>query len=252
MDTVDIILQYFAKLLLVGGGAAAVAYALFRYLGKNWIESKFAERLQSLKHDQAIELQRLRVQIESMLSGALKLQELEFKVLPEAWKKLDDAFALLSWVTSSYQEYPKIEGMTDGELLEYFSKAHPELLDSQVTRIIAARPGRDRDDRFHELLSWQRLNRAKKAIGELEFHIAGNGLFLPPKLKSQFLEIIPKLRGALISAESSQQFKDYKMLRGAGTDLAAVAPLHKAIEKAIEDRLHSHAKAAAVEADDLK
>src|SRR5258708_40368344 len=116
MNSVDLILQYFAKLVLFSGGAVAVAYAVFRYLGKSWIESKFAERLQSLKHDQAIELQRLRVQIESMLSGALKLQELEFKVLPEAWKKLDDAYGMLRWVTSSYQEYPKIEGMTEKEL----------------------------------------------------------------------------------------------------------------------------------------
>jgi hypothetical protein len=95
------------------------------------------------------------------------------------------------------------------------------------------------------MLSWQRLKRAKKALGELEIHIASNGLFLPPKLKSQILEIIPKLRGALISAEMNQQLRDHKMPREGGTDLAAVAPLHKAIEKAIEDRLHSHAKATA-------
>jgi hypothetical protein len=233
--------QFLGKVALYGGGSVALAFAVFRYLGKSWIENKFAKSLEEFKHEQVIEVQRLRVEIESMLSGALKLQELEFKVLPEAWKRLDDAYGLACWITASFQEYPSIEGMTDTELLEYFSKAHPDLLDSQVTRIIGA-SGRDRDDRFHELISWQRLNRARKAVGELETYVAGNGLFLPPTLKAKFLEIIPIIRGAITTTETSQQFKDYKMRRGAGTDLATVAPLHKAIEKAIEDRLHSHAR----------
>jgi hypothetical protein len=240
-DPVNSILQYVAKLLLVGGSGAAVAYALFRYLGKSWIESKFAERLESLKHDQAIELQRLRVQIESMLSGTLKLQELEFKVLPEAWSKLDEAYALLRWVTASAQEFPKIVGLTDSELSEYLSKVHPEFLDSQVTRIIAAREGHERDAQYQEILLWQRLRLAKKTLSELETYIAGNGLLLPLQLKRQFLEIIPHLRGALISGEMAQQYKDRPQLREASADWAAAAPLHEAIEKTIEERLHSHA-----------
>jgi hypothetical protein len=43
-DVVNVFLQYLAKVALVGGSSAAVAYAMFRYLGKSWIESKFAER----------------------------------------------------------------------------------------------------------------------------------------------------------------------------------------------------------------
>jgi hypothetical protein len=241
MSPVDQLLKLLGQFLLLGGGAVAMAYGLFHYMGKSWIENKFKERLETFRHEQAIELQRLRVQIESMLSGALKLQELEFKVLPEAWKLLDDAHGLARWVTASLQQYPKIEGMTETELSEYLSKAHPDWLDSQVTRIIAA-SGRERDDRFHELISWQRLNRARKAISELETYIGANGLFLPRDLKKQFLEIIPVIRNAITAAESGREFKDYKMKRDAGTGLETIEPLYRAIEKAIEDRLHSHAR----------
>jgi hypothetical protein len=240
-DPVDQLLRILGQIVLYGGGGAAVAYGLFQYLGKSWIENKFAKSLEEFKHQQAIEVQRLRVEIESMLSGALRLQELEFKVLPEAWRLLDNAYGLARWVTASYTEYPSIEGMSHAELLEYFSKAYPELLDSQVQKIIAA-TGRDRDQRFHELISWQRLNRAKKGVNELETYTAANGLFLPPALKKQFLEIIPVLRTAVITVETGQQVKDYKMRGSASADLETVAPLHKAIEKAIEDRLHSHAR----------
>jgi hypothetical protein len=78
-----------------------------------------------------------------MLSGALKLQELEFEVLPKAWRYLDDAYGLARWVTGSYQEYPSIEGMSDPDLLEYSSKTHPDLLNSQVEKIVDAR-GKER------------------------------------------------------------------------------------------------------------
>src|ERR1700729_4202931 len=94
MDAVDQALKYFGSLVLSASAGGAVAFGLFRFLGKSWVESKFAERLEAFKHQQALEIQRLRVEIESMLSGALKLQELEFEVLPEAWKRLDDAYGL--------------------------------------------------------------------------------------------------------------------------------------------------------------
>ena len=68
-------MTFLLQMLAYGGGSAAVAYLLFQWLGKTWIENKFAQRLDQLRHQQALELQRLRVEIDAMLSGALKLQE---------------------------------------------------------------------------------------------------------------------------------------------------------------------------------
>lgn len=89
-----------------GGSGAIVAYLLFQFLGKTWIENKFAQRLDQLKHQQALELQRLRVEIDSLLSGALKLQDREFQILPEAWQKLDEAHALAKWFVCPGQDIP--------------------------------------------------------------------------------------------------------------------------------------------------
>src|SRR5215510_4277659 len=105
----DEVLRFFAQMLVSAGGAAAVAYLLFQWLGKKWIENKFAQRLDQLRHQQALELQRLRVEIDAMLSGALKLQEKEFSVLPEAWAKLHEAHGLVSWIVSPMQEYPDVD-----------------------------------------------------------------------------------------------------------------------------------------------
>jgi len=89
----DPIFSFLGQLIAFGGGGAVVAFLLFQYLSKKWIENKFSERLDQLRHTQALELQRFRVEIDSFLSGAIRLQEKEFQTLPEAWVKLDRRMA---------------------------------------------------------------------------------------------------------------------------------------------------------------
>lgn len=106
-----------------------MAYLLFQWLGKKWIEHKFAQRLDELRHQQALELAKLKVQIDSTLSGAIKLQDREFSVLPEAWAKLDEAHRLVSWLASPMQRYADVDRM-DAEQLEEFLAA-TDLTESQ-------------------------------------------------------------------------------------------------------------------------
>jgi len=98
-------------MLAFGGGSAVIAYVVFQYIGKKWIENKFAERLDLLRHQHALELQRLRVEIDALLSGAIKLQEKEFLVLPDAWAKLDEAHGLVAWLVSPSQQYANVDRM---------------------------------------------------------------------------------------------------------------------------------------------
>ena len=73
MNAVDEVLRFLGEVVLYGGGSATVAFLLFQYLGKGWIDARFAERLEAFKHEQAKELQRMKVEVESVLSGALKV-----------------------------------------------------------------------------------------------------------------------------------------------------------------------------------
>jgi hypothetical protein len=240
MTPVDQVLRFLGEVVVYGGGSAAVAFLLFQYLGKGWIDARFAERLEAFKHDQAKELQRLKVEVESLLSGALKMQEREFTVLPEAWKKLDDAHSLVQWVAAPYQQYPDLERINDNELEEFLSSS--ELLDSQKTRIRnSERSGRN--ETYQEIIFWHRLHRAKKAVADLQTYTASHGLFLPPELKQQFKEMHPILWSAISGMQIGQEARDYKMRTKAWDDLKAKGdPLHSAIEVAIEERLHSHGR----------
>jgi hypothetical protein len=241
MTPVDQVLRFLGEVVLYGGGSAAVAFLLFQYLGKGWIDARFAERLEAFKHEQAKELQHLRVEVESLLSGALKIQEREFTVLPEAWQKLNDAYSLTSWIVSPMQQYPAVGRMSDEELEEFLAES--ELAESQKTRIRGT-DGRYRDKEYQSLIFWHRIHRAKKAVGELQNYTISHGVFLPPSLKQQFSEMRPLLWSALTAVEVGHEASDYKMKSDAWKDLQAKAePLHLAIEQSIEKRLHSHGKA---------
>jgi hypothetical protein len=128
--------------------------------------------------------------------------------------------------------------MADDELEEFLNGS--ELLESQKSRVRGA-DSRDRDKIYQSQIFWHRMGRAKKAVGELQSYVAAQGLFLPPTLKQQFSEMLPIIWSALTSKEVGHEADDYKMQSDGWKELQAKGePLHKRIEKAIEERLHSH------------
>lgn len=184
MTAIDQVLRFFGEVVVYGGGSAAVAFLLFQYLGRGWIDARFAERLEAFKHEQAKELQRMKVEVESLLSGALKIQDREFTVLPDAWHKLNEAYSLTGWVVSPMQQFPAVGRMADDELEEFLKVS--ESLESQKTRVRGADP-RDRDKIYQSQIFWHRMSRAKKAVGELQNYVAAQGLFLPPQAQAAVL-----------------------------------------------------------------
>jgi hypothetical protein len=95
---------------------------------------------------------------------------------------------------------------------------------------------------FQRLIDLKNYNRARKALTQLEEYTASKGLFLPPPLKEQFREILPIIRRALISVETSVELEEYKIRREAGDALATAEPVIQSIEKEIGERLQSHAR----------
>lgn len=240
MNAVDQVLRFLGEVVIYGGGSAAVAYLVFQHLGKGWIDARFSERLEAFKHEQAKELQRLRVEIESLLSGALKLQEREFTVLPEAWAKLNDAYSATTWLTSPLQQYPDVAHMAADELDEFLSTS--ELLMTQRDRVRTA-DASDRARVYQDLIFWHRLRKAQGAASHLQEYVRAHGLFLPPPLKEHFSDMLPILWAALSSREIGHEVQDRRMHAEAWTKFDAEGgALYKAIEAAIESRLQSHAR----------
>ena len=231
-------MNFLLQILAYSGGSAAIAYLLFQWLGKTWIENKFEQRLDQLRHQQALELQRLRVEIDAMLSGALKLQEKEFSILPEAWAKLDEAHGLVNWLVSPLQQYADVKRMNTSELEEFL--AENDFAESQKNEI---RNATDRGRTYQDIVFWKRLHKVKTAFGDLQTYVARNGIFLPAELEEKFTKISELLWSALISKEIGHEAKDWKMQNEGWTKIKdEVEPLYKAIKNEIQVRLQSHGR----------
>lgn len=238
MFTSGDVLKFFIQFLLYGGGAATVAYFLFQHLGKAWIENKFAQRLEQHRHEQALELQRLRVDIDSLLSGALKLQEKEFAVLPEAWGKLYNAHALILWLVSPLQEYADVGRMKPEQLDELLSRT--EFTESQKDEV---RNSYEKNNVYSDIDFWHRLHKVKKAFGDFQNYVVRNGIFLPPDLKEKFTKIAEILWSAVISKEIGHEAKDWKMQNEGWKKIKEeTEPLYNSIEADIQARLQSHGR----------
>lgn len=234
--TAEQIKDFAFSVLAYGGGGATVAYLLFRHLGKSWIESKFTQRLEQYKHDQAIELQRLRIEIDSMLNGALKLQEKEFEILPKAWNKLDEAHGLVSWLASPIQQYPDLDRLNSAQLEEFLAKS--DFAESQKQKL---RESGAKVETYQEISFWYRLNKVNCAISDLQNFVARKGIFLPLELKEKFTKISDLLRSVIISKEIGHQARDFKMENEGWAKIKEeIEPLYKSIESEIHKRLQSH------------
>ena len=234
----DNIVNFLLQILAYGGGSAVIAYLLFQWLGKTWIENKFEQRLDQLRHQQALELQRLRVEIDAMLSGALKLQEKEFAVLPEAWAKLDEAHGLVNWLVSPLQQYADVKRMNTSELEEFL--AENDFAESQKNEI---RNAIDKKRIYQDIVFWKRLHKVKTTFGDLQTYVARNGIFLPTELEEKFSKISELLWSTLISKEVGHEAKDWKMQNEGWTKIKdEVEPLYKSIKNEIQARLQSHGR----------
>lgn len=236
--SLDELLKFFGQMLAYGGSSAVVAYLLFQYLGKTWIENKFAQRLDQLRHQQALELQKLRVEIDALLSGALKLQEKEFSVLPEAWVKLDEAHSLVASLVSPMQQYANVDHMNEEQLEEFL--AGTEFSESQKDEV---RNSREKGNSYREIIFWHRLHKVKQAFGDLQSFVARNGIFLPPELEEKFSRMSERLWFAVVSKEVGHEAKDWKMQNEGWKKIKEeTEPLYKAIKSDIQGRLRSHGR----------
>jgi len=240
MPATNQIYNFLGEVITYGGSSAGVAYVLFQFLGKRWIENKFAEKLEQLRHTQALELQRLRVEIDSMLSGAIKIQDKEYEILPEAWVLLDDAYSRVTLLISPSQKYTDLDSMRS-ELLEEFIAAS-DLLESDKNEI---RQAQKKNEAYQEIIFWQRLNDVQRAIRKLHNYIERNSIFMPPDLKAHFEKASNDLWLALISKEVGRMAKDWKMQNEGWDKIKTdIEPLRKVIGGAIYYRLQAHAKSS--------
>ena len=211
------------KVLAVGGGAAGVAYLLFKVFATKWIETKFSEQLEDYKY-----------KINSLFNRITKIHEKEFEVLPEMWKRLLDAYSKVVEITLPMQEYPDLNRMPPKEFEDFLAKSnltayHKEQLAKET----------DKNRYYQDIHYKYRVVESRKLIHEFHSYVLYNKIFLETSLYDKFREVDNVLSQAVQTYEEGKEYDDYKQVIEAYKLLdKKVEAIIEQIEKLVQERLH--------------
>jgi hypothetical protein len=236
--TFDEFTQYLGRFFVYGGISVGFFWLVAQKAAERWIDAHFAKRQKEFEHEQAKELQRIKARLDTVIQGSLKLQEREFKIIPEAWEKTGDAYGLACWLCSPMQSYTSLQDMSAPHLEEFLSKQ--DLLWETQKEQIRGTPVGDRDKVWQEIDTHMRYSRTHSALAAADKFLKANSIFLPNDLRELLNKLVQVIWEALISFETGSHPppKDYKMIREAWDKLKKDGePLHAEIERAVRKRL---------------
>lgn len=250
MLTTNDFLAFLSKLLIAGGGGAAVAYVIFKTYGAKWLEAHFNNKAIKLKaaedtalaelkrvHDQA--LKEVQAYIDKDLHRATKLYDREFEVLSEAWRLLVKAFEMAA--STALEEYPLIDRYTDAERTRLLAEVRMEHW--RIDELLALK-GDGMVNYYRRWVGFKRLSEYKEGRRELGIYLLTTGVFMPDGMKEKFSAIESMIAGALAEFEARlknigtwEKFDRVERLQGEGRALLAE------LETLIRQRLWSAATA---------
>lgn len=236
--TFDEFTQYLGRFFIYGGVSVGLFWLVVQKTAERWVDAYFARRQKDFEHEQAKELQRIKAKLDTVIQGSLKLQEREFKIIPEAWEKIGEAYGLACWLCAPMQSYTSLQHMSDSHLEEYLSKQ--ELLWETQKVEIRNTPAGNRDRVWQEIDTRMRYSKVHSALANADKFLKANSIFLPDDMREQFNKLVQVIWEALISFDVGHHpnSKDYKMIREAWDQLKKDGePLHAEIEQAVRRRL---------------
>lgn len=196
------ILSVFGAAVIGGGVTTAFAYWLFRLFSEKWLANKFAERLENFKHEHQKELQRLRLEIDSLLDRTLKLHTKEFEVLPQAWSLMADAFGAMQGASIAFLQLPDLNRMSKPQFDDFISRL--DWPDWQKTEL---REATDKIRYFGDVEQWRNLQGANRKRIELHLYLSKNGIFIEKELLDNFFALNMMMIEAYVEREMAMQHK---------------------------------------------
>jgi len=207
------------KMVAYVGGAAAVAYLTFSFLGKKTIDSWFAKRLKKFEYD-----------LNSIFNRVSKIHEKEFEVLPEAWKRLDSLLDSVRQFIRDTHCIPELDEMSSLQLEEFLSKQ--DLTEAGKQNI---RGATSRKNRYF----YEKSERAGNACLDFQDYIAKNAIFLSSDLKSEFKKAEETVRTAWAIRKTAHDSKDHRegITEACQIMTGSIPPIMERIEGLVQKRL---------------
>lgn len=236
------IAKWSLTVITAGGGAALIAYKVFRQFGTKWLDQHFNKRLDELKHEQQKNLEELKHEkqqqiellkheISSLFSRISKVHEKEFAILPEAWRLLQQAHGAVFKAASALKQYPDFSKMTEPQFEDFVASC--PLADYEKKEL---RDATDRLEYYRKQITWVDIRKAAQARTDFNNFLAVNSIFLGEGLRGPFQKINGSLGRLIISQEiGNQGFPE--MFKENAKELDEISGTFDQIEKAVQKRL---------------
>lgn len=179
--TYEQIFSLIGKILAYGGGTVAIAYLLFQYLAKKWIDSYFVNSLERFRHMQDQELEHYRFEINSLFNRITKIHEKEFEVLPEAWNKLVHASGDVIDTISLFQNFTNLSYLSEIEIDQLLVQYN--LSQFQKDEI---KNSHNKNEAFQKMVGRSKLINARNKVAALHNYLIYFKIFLSKELYDNF------------------------------------------------------------------
>jgi hypothetical protein len=192
VETIFAILGYLLVAATGLTGVGVLLLFLFRTAAEKWIGVKFDKQLEAFRHEQRVEIERLKFSISAQLDRATKLHQREFEVLPKAWRRLKDAHGIVSELVSRGKTITELNAMSDPQREDFLGTS--PLADWQRDLV---RSAKDKTDAYRNQIEPHRIARARSASARFYKYFQRNGIFIRPSIKRKFDKIDELMLAAL-------------------------------------------------------
>lgn len=214
--------------------AGAAGYGIFVFVGKKWIEAKFAEQHAEYIHAQNKEIEELRFKINSLFDRKTKIHAKEFDVIPKVWALLNDVVGALARFVAVFQQYPDVARMNNRQLEEFlettpFSDYEKEQL----------RASEDKNQCYQNQVFPYDVMSVREKYASFRNFYKKNTIFLPKPLIEKINAIDESIWNSLLDREFGKQFDDTKKWVEANRRVRdEIEPILKELESEIHGVIH--------------
>lgn len=232
----DFFKEFIVNVITYGGGTTAVIWLILKSYSEKWLDGMFAKKLAAQQFEFSKSLTRLENEVGSLISGAIKIQEIEFKVLPDAWLLLEQAYVDLSGIVMSFSWSQNLDGCGPAQLEEFLAETTYRESEKQ-----SIRDATKKEDTNLRIQNMYKMNACAKSNYELRKFIDRNAIFFPNDVKDKFLKISELCRHVQITQQMDYQMNTYdQQIKNMDKLTKEIEPLKNDIENLIHKRLHEH------------
>src|SRR5579862_2787901 len=207
--------SWLASLGITGAVAAGVAWSLFRWLGKKWVEDHFSKELEAFKAEKQAELEKLRTEygreterlkaeLNRLADRASRFHVREYEVLPEAWGPMNKAYGAASNAVAALQQTADLNRMSEPQFEAWLAQSNLEEYQKEELRASS-----DMLRHYISLKNWRNIAEADNAAVEFVNYVILQGVFIEETLSEKMMKAGRDMRAALVSRSMVEEMRGH-------------------------------------------